>query len=66
MMLSVLQCELLSVKLCCGCPYWSICDGVQLVLVHCCQFIFILMIDFMMAWHAELKLARTCSKIIFC
>jgi hypothetical protein len=29
--------------------YWIIGDGVQSVLAHCRQFIFMLMIDFMMA-----------------
>jgi hypothetical protein len=48
-MLSDLQFELLSVKSCYGCLGWITCDGVQRVLAHCCQFIFMLMIDFMMA-----------------
>jgi hypothetical protein len=65
MMLSDLQCELLSVKSCYGCSCWIICDGVQSVLAYCCQFTFMLMIDFMMAWHAKLKLAKTCPKISF-
>jgi hypothetical protein len=48
-MLSDLQCELLSVKSCCGYLSWIICDGVQLGRALYCQFLFMMMIDFMMA-----------------
>jgi hypothetical protein len=29
---------------------WGVCDGLQQLLVHHCQVMLMLMIDFMMAW----------------